>query len=84
MSFIEYADCFVWQCDGCELRVEFPPRNFWSCKDELKGRGWGFYRDEQDGGWFHHCAKCVQKAKKENVGNVSILDRPIKRRPVNG
>ena len=71
MSFTEFDDCFEWQCDGCGLKVEFPPRDFWRCKDELKARGWRFIRDDCNGEWAHRCLKCVKK-EKESV--VSWLD----------
>ena len=80
MSFEEYDDAFVWRCDGgCGLTAEFPPRNFYACKDEIKARGWRITRDGVDGAWSHMCARCV---KKEAAGAVvNILGRPIKRRP---
>ena len=69
MSFIEYADCFMWECNGCGLRAEFPPGNFHGCVAELKQRGWRITRD-RDGDWVHQCGRCV---RKESV--VSVLDR---------
>jgi len=74
MSFIEYEDAFVWECDSCGLRAEFPPTNFWASKDEVKARGWHFFRDDRDGVWSHTCAKCVKKQAK-----VSVLDRKVGR-----
>jgi Fe2+ or Zn2+ uptake regulation protein len=74
MSFEEFEDAFVWRCDDCGLVAEFPPRDFWRCKDEIKARGWRFEREE--GTWWHKCARCAKK--NENAANV--LDRPIKRR----
>jgi hypothetical protein len=72
MSFVEYAEEFVWSCDDCGLAVSFKPHDFWSCKDELKARGWGFHRDRYEGTWTHSCGKCARKAA---ASNVSILDR---------
>jgi hypothetical protein len=56
MSFEEYEDCFVWQCDDCSLRAEFPPGDFWGALAELKARGWRIWREED--GWTHRCARC--------------------------
>ena len=65
MSFEEFQDCFVWRCDDCGLVVEFPPRDFWGCKDEIRARGWRFFREE--GTWFHSCARCTKKNENVNV-----------------
>lgn len=79
MSFSEYEDCFVWQCDGCGLTAEFEgsqrPGYFMSCVDELKRRGWRIWRDEggQWGEWHHKCAKCRRT-------EPSILDMKFPKR----
>ena len=68
MSFSEHEDCMIWQCDTCQLTVEFPPDNFWHAHGELKSRGWQFIKDEGDRSWEHKCAKCRVSAKE-------LLDR---------
>jgi hypothetical protein len=68
--FEEHEDCFVWRCENCGLRAEFPPSNFFACKDELKARGWRIWRD-REGDWNHLCGKCVRKEAK----GVHVLDR---------
>lgn len=69
MSFYEYPDAFIWECDTCHLQAQFPPTSFWHGHGELKARGWRFTRDEE-GAWSHACGKCKAKADK------GLLDRP--------
>jgi hypothetical protein len=68
--FAEYPDVIQWQCDGCGLTLEFPPRSFWSGLDEIKARGWQICRD--DDGWDHRCSKCKRSS-------ASILDMKPKK-----
>jgi hypothetical protein len=72
MTFSEHQDCFEWRCDKCGHSVEFAPGNFWSCVAELKSRRWEFFRDDQEGGWSHHCGRCRRSS-------ASILDMKPKR-----
>ncbi len=68
MSFSEYPDALIWECDTCGLQAQFPPTSFWAGLDEIKSRGWRITRDGE--GWLHYCAKCKAKADE------GILDRP--------
>jgi hypothetical protein len=69
MSFSEYDDCFVWECDRCGRSVHYPPGDFWGALADLKSRGWGIKRDGE--GWTHYCAK-----HKPSV--TQLLDRKPK------
>ena len=42
MSFDEYPDAFIWECDTCHLQAQFPPTSFWHGHGELKARGLAF------------------------------------------
>jgi hypothetical protein len=53
--FIEYSDCFLWECETCRYQVTFKPHHFYDCVDELKQRGWSFWREED--GWHHSCPR---------------------------
>jgi hypothetical protein len=82
MSFYEYDDCFVWQCDNCQRQVQFPPEHFWQCIAELKSRGWTFSRND-DGGWMHYCSsRDCQKIAVEILRKkaVEILEMPMGRK----
>ena len=72
MSFFEFEDAFVWQCDKCPHEAVFPPGNFWGCIAELKARRWTFIRGEGD--WSHWCPDCKGKTAAE------ILDMPMGKR----
>ena len=61
MSFFEFEDAFVWQCDKCPHEAVFPPGNFWGCVAELKSRGWSFWRNDE-GEWSHSCSSCRKTA----------------------
>lgn len=74
MSFTEYEDAFSWRCDGCELTVEFEPKNFFGCVAELKARGWQFSRD-REGRWEHRCGRCRKRSSA-----AELLDRKPKRK----
>jgi hypothetical protein len=63
MSFCEYPECFLWQCDTCGKQITFKPHHFSDCVEELKDRGWGFTREEV--GWSHRCGRCEYKRKTE-------------------
>jgi hypothetical protein len=56
MSFEEFEDCFIWECDACGLKATFPPGDFWGAVAQLKTRRWEFERDEE--GWGHKCGRC--------------------------
>jgi hypothetical protein len=73
MSFSEFDDCFVWQCDRCRTKAIFPPGNFWGAVAELRARRWEFDRDDRDGGWSHLCGKCRKTG-------AEILDSPVVRK----
>ena len=76
MSFSEYSDCFVWRCNGKHCggkEVVFPPKDFFGCVTELKGRSWSFYRDEETNDWTHYCAFCAHKHRQ-----TSIMDQHIR------
>jgi hypothetical protein len=64
MSFEETDDAFIWQCDNCQLQVEFPSLDFYRSVAELKNRNWQFTR-EREGGWTHLCSRC--RPKRTNV-----------------
>lgn len=70
MSFQEFEDAFVWTCDRCGLRAEFPPNDFWGALAQLKSRRWEIDRDEE--GWGHVCGRCRKTG-------AEILDMPVKR-----
>jgi hypothetical protein len=72
VSFEEFDDCFVWQCDRCGLKATFPPGNFWGAVAELKARRWLFERDQD--GWGHTCARCKKTMAAE------ILEMPVVRK----
>ena len=73
MSFTEYDDAFVWECNDCGKEVIFPPADFSDCVGELKQRGWSFHRTPSE--WGHRCSPCTRKARERYKG---ILDRPFK------
>jgi hypothetical protein len=73
MTFEEFPDAFVWQCEKCGLTAEFPRNDFYACVAELRARGWQFHRDDPDEGfqWHHKCVRCRPTADE-------ILDRPFR------
>jgi hypothetical protein len=74
MSFEEYEDAYVWQCEKCGLTAEFPRHDFYACVAELKCRGWQSSRDDPDEGWqWHH------KCKRCRLTLEEFLNRPARR-----
>jgi hypothetical protein len=74
MSFEEFPDCFIWQCDRCHLEAVFPRGNFWSALAELKGRGWQITRLDD---WVHRCAKC-KKIVEAEILNMTFPVRRVR------
>jgi hypothetical protein len=74
--FEETDDAFIWRCNACGLRANFPPHDFWRALSELKARGWKIERGQEPGeedDWVHYCRKCHRARSASNV--AALLDR---------
>ena len=74
MTFREYDDAFIWQCDKCRIEAVFPPNDFYARVAELKARGWSFVRDDESRVWSHRCWKCRETEAAE-ILNMTIPPR---------
>lgn len=78
----EYADCFVWRCDSCELEADFArggAGSMYSAVAELRQRGWLIAR--MSGSWTHYCGNAdCRKARAEKSSAIAkeLLDRPLR------
>ena len=75
----ESAEGYTWKCDSCGLVAEFPPFDFWRAVNELKARGWSFWRTDE-GGWQHSCGKCARNERERSKNLMSMpVVKPIRK-----